>query len=262
MNKELVAFDGVSFRRDGRTILKDIRWEIHEGENWVLLGLNGSGKSTLLSMIPAYTYPTRGEVRVFGKTFGKHNWEHIRRRLGFLSSTLDRFSATMSGQVLKQVILTGRKATARIYDQTTPEEEEKADALIQRFELEHIRGTRFGDMSQGERRRTLIARAFMNEPALMILDEPCAALDLRARERLLRVLDAEVSGGRYPFLYVTHQIEEIIPSITHVAILDGGVITCKGEKREVLTEENLSELYEMDVRVEWEGKRPWIMIKE
>lgn len=261
MKKELVAFEGVNFRRDGRVILKDVHWKIMEGENWALLGLNGSGKSTLLSMIPAYTYPSQGIVRVFGHQFGKYQWDKIRSRIGFLSSTLDLFSSTMGSSYIDEIILSGKRGTARVYEEVTEEDREKARHLVEEFELGHILQTRFRDMSHGEKRRALVARAFMNEPSLMILDEPCASLDLRARERLLKSLNNEVSGNKYPFIYVTHQIEEIIPAISHVAILHRGEILQAGPKHDVIKDTYLSQLYEMDLRVEWEGERPWIIIK-
>jgi len=114
-------------------------------------------------------------------------------------------------------------------------------------------------LSQGEQRKTLLARAFMNEPSLLILDEPCSGLDIRAREMFLKTL--EESKSDIPFIYVTHQIEEIIPSITHVAILDNGEIVSQGNKFEVLTEENLSKLYGIDLKIEWSNNRPWLIVK-
>ena len=90
--EKILSYKNVSFRRDGREILKDINWEIKKGENWALLGLNGSGKSTLLSMIPAYTFATSGEVSVFEKKFGTCVWAEVKEKVGFVSSTLNNFS--------------------------------------------------------------------------------------------------------------------------------------------------------------------------
>ena len=87
--KKILSYKNVSFKRDGREILKNINWEIKEGENWALIGLNGSGKSTLLSMIPAYTFATKGEVSVFDKKFGTCVWAEIKEKVGFVSSTLN-----------------------------------------------------------------------------------------------------------------------------------------------------------------------------
>lgn len=95
MGRELLHYENVCFRRDGRPILDNVNWHIEDGEHWALLGLNGAGKSTLLSMIPAYQIPTTGTLRVFGKEFGKYAWPKIKARLGFVSSALGQFQSTL-----------------------------------------------------------------------------------------------------------------------------------------------------------------------
>lgn len=257
MTETLVRFENINFRRDGNVILKDVSWTIRPGQQWVLLGLNGSGKSTLLSMIPAYTYPTKGKVFVFDKQFGKYQWEKIRRRVGFLSSTLNIFNRTLSSESVKRIILSGRFASFGVYEDPTQADLDRVEGLVEAFELEKIADRPFFPLSEGEKRRTLIARAFMANPDLMILDEPCASLDLRARERLLRTLSKAMHEETFPLIYVTHQIDEILPEITHVAILDQGIIRFQGPKDQVLTDETLTDLYGFPVSIHWQNGRPF-----
>ena len=257
--KEILSYKNVSFRRDGREILKNINWEIKKGENWALLGLNGSGKSTLLSMIPAYTFATSGEVSVFEKKFGTCVWTEVKEKIGFVSSSLNTFSDSLNNQTLNNIVLSGKYNSIGIYQEITQKDREKANNIIKDFKLSHLKLNKYITLSQGEQRKTLLARAFMNEPSLLILDEPCSGLDIRAREIFLKTL--EESKSDIPFIYVTHQIEEIIPSITHVAILDNGEIVSQGNKFEVLTEENLSKLYGIDLKIEWSNNRPWLIVK-
>lgn len=257
--EKILSYKNVSFRRDGREILKDINWEIKKGENWALLGLNGSGKSTLLSMIPAYTFATSGEVSVFEKKFGTCVWAEVKEKVGFVSSSLNTFSDSLNNQTLNNIVLSGKYNSIGIYQEITQKDREKANNIIKDFKLSHLKLNKFGTLSQGEQRKTLLARAFMNSPSLLILDEPCSGLDIRAREIFLKTL--EESKSDIPFIYVTHQIEEIIPSITHVAILDNGEIMSQGNKFEVLTEENLSKLYGIDLKIEWSNNRPWLIVK-
>ena len=257
--KEILSYKNVSFRRDGREILKNINWEIKKGENWALLGLNGSGKSTLLSMIPAYTFATSGEVSVFEKKFGTCVWAEVKEKVGFVSSSLNTFSDSLNNQTLNNIVLSGKYNSIGIYQEITQKDREKANNIIRDFKLSHLKLNKYITLSQGEQRKTLLARAFMNEPSLLILDEPCSGLDIRAREIFLKTL--EESKSDIPFIYVTHQIEEIIPSITHVAILDNGEIVSQGNKFEVLTEENLSKLYGIDLKIEWSNNRPWLIVK-
>ena len=257
--EKILSYKNVSFRRDGREILKNINWEIKKGENWALLGLNGSGKSTLLSMIPAYTFATSGEVSVFEKKFGTCIWAEVKEKVGFVSSSLNTFSDSLNNQTLNNIVLSGKYNSIGIYQEITQKDREKANNIIKDFKLSHLKLNKYITLSQGEQRKTLLARAFMNEPSLLILDEPCSGLDIRAREIFLKTL--EESKSKIPFIYVTHQIEEIIPSITHVAILDNGEIVSQGNKFEVLTEENLSKLYGIDLKIEWSNNRPWLIMK-
>ena len=257
--EKILSYKNVSFRRDGREILKDINWEIKKDENWALLGLNGSGKSTLLSMIPAYTFATSGEVSVFEKKFGTCVWAEVKEKVGFVSSSLNTFSDSLNNQTLNNIVLSGKYNSIGIYQEITQKDREKANNIIKDFKLSHLKLNKYITLSQGEQRKTLLARAFMNEPSLLILDEPCSGLDIRAREIFLKTL--EESKSKIPFIYVTHQIEEIIPSITHVAILDNGEIVSQGNKFEVLTEENLSKLYGIDLKIEWSNDRPWLIVK-
>ena len=257
--EKILSYKNVSFRRDGREILKNINWEIKKDENWALLGLNGSGKSTLLSMIPAYTFATSGEVSVFEKKFGTCVWAEVKEKIGFVSSSLNTFSDSLNNQTLNNIVLSGKYNSIGIYQEITQKDREKANNIIKDFKLSHLKLNKYITLSQGEQRKTLLARAFMNEPSLLILDEPCSGLDIRAREIFLKTL--EESKSKIPFIYVTHQIEEIIPSITHVAILDNGEIVSQGNKFEVLTEENLSKLYGIDLKIEWSNNRPWLIVK-
>jgi len=257
--EKILSYKNVSFRRDGREILKNINWEIKKDENWALLGLNGSGKSTLLSMIPAYTFATSGEVSVFEKKFGTCIWAEVKEKVGFVSSSLNTFSDSLNNQTLNNIVLSGKYNSIGIYQEITQKDREKANNIIKDFKLSHLKLNKYITLSQGEQRKTLLARAFMNEPSLLILDEPCSGLDIRAREIFLKTL--EESKSKIPFIYVTHQIEEIIPSITHVAILDNGEIVSQGNKFEVLTEENLSKLYGIDLKIEWSNNRPWLIVK-
>ena len=257
--EKILSYKNVSFRRDGREILKNINWEIKKGENWALLGLNGSGKSTLLSMIPAYTFATSGEVSVFEKKFGTCIWAEVKEKIGFVSSSLNTFSDSLNNQTLNNIVLSGKYNSIGIYQEITQKDREKANNIIKDFKLSHLKLNKYITLSQGEQRKTLLARAFMNEPSLLILDEPCSGLDIRAREIFLKTL--EESKNKIPFIYVTHQIEEIISSITHVAILDNGEIVSQGNKFEVLTEENLSKLYGIDLKIEWSNNRPWLIVK-
>ena len=140
-------------------------------------------------------------------------------------------------------------------------EEQRCDAVLADMGLQYVQHRQFGLLSTGEQRRALIGRALMTSPDLLILDEPCNGLDVPSREQLLRHLNQRgAQDSPCPFIYVTHQIEEILPTVTHVALLKEGKIFQSGPKREVITDEILSSLYGLSVKVTWVQDRPWLQV--
>lgn len=261
MSSEVLHYEDVKFRRDGREILKGVDWHVEEGENWALLGLNGAGKSTMLSMIPAYQIPTTGLLRVFGHEFGKYAWVKIKNRLGFVSATLGQFQSTLDRQLVENVVISGAFNTIGIYKDVSEDQRKKAIDLMEEFKISYLEGHKFSTLSVGEQRRVLLARAIMADPDLLILDEPCSGLDLPAREQFLRTVENMARDEEKPFIYVSHQIEEIMPSITHVAIIKDGLIVYKGKKQDILTDDILTDVFGIDVSVVWEKDRPWVIVK-
>lgn len=260
--KEILNFKNISFTRNRRKILDRINWNINSGEHWALIGLNGTGKSTLLNMIPAYSFPSSGELTVFGNLFGNCVWANVREKLGFVSSSLSNFSNILNIQSVENIIISGKFSSIGIYEKVNDNDINLANKLIEEFGISYLTDKNYKNFSQGEKMKVLLARAFMNNPKLLILDEPCTGLDLKSREHFLNLLRNTTKKTTAPFIYVTHQLDEIIPEITHVAILgkDGNMIAT-GKKEEVLTEKNLSTLYEVDVKLIWEQGRPWVIVK-
>ena len=261
MGRELLHYENVCFRRDGRPILDNVNWHIEEGEHWALLGLNGAGKSTLLSMIPAYQIPTTGTLRVFGKKFGKYAWPKIKSKLGFVSSALGQFQSTLDKQVVEDIVISGAFSSIGIYQEVAPEVHQRGIELLSEFGLGYLEGHRFHILSAGEQRRVLLARSIMANPELLILDEPCSGLDLPAREQFLRTVSTLAAEQQTPIIYVSHQIEEILPFITHVAILREGKMVHEGPKHEILTDDILSDVFGLSVQVVWKDDRPWVMVR-
>ncbi|MGG1558028.1 ABC transporter ATP-binding protein [Geobacillus thermoleovorans] len=257
----IIRMRDVSWARGERTILRDINWEVKEGEQWAILGLNGSGKTSLLNIVTGYQYPTRGEVEVLGYRFGQASLPELRRHIGFVSSALlDQFHDTLQTETVEDVIISGKFATIGLYDAVTSEDRDQAEALMESFRLQAVKGKRYATLSQGEKRKTLIARALMADPALLILDEPTVGLDLWAREQMLSLI-APIAARPCHVLYVTHYIEEIVEPITHVLLLRDGRVAAAGRKEDVLTDERLSEAFQLNIRVHWEDGRPWVSVR-
>lgn len=259
--KEVVSLKDVSFKRGDKEILQGIDWTIQQAEHWGILGLNGSGKTSLLNIVSGYHFPSSGEVKVLGNLFGKTNLPELRKDIGFVSSSLDRFADFFNNEKVERVIVSGKFASFGIYEQVVPADWEKADLLLESLRLTYLKGKPYHLLSEGEKRRVLIARALMSDPKMLILDEPCSGLDVLSREQFLGVLE-EVVQNKCHIIYVTHHIEELVKEITHVLLLKDGKIVSKGPKKEVLKPEWLSETYQVPVTVRWEQDRPLLAVQE
>ncbi|WP_153723303.1 ABC transporter ATP-binding protein [Sporosarcina cascadiensis] len=258
---KVITFEDVSWRRKDQDILSEINWEVKKNEHWCILGLNGSGKTSLLNIVTGYNYPTTGNVSVLGLEFGRTNLPELRKRIGYVSSSFDKFATILERETVKEVIVSGKFASFGLYEKVADTDWEKADVLLSTLRLSYLKGRMFNTLSQGEKRRVLIARALMSNPEILIFDEPCTGLDVYSREEVLDLMN-KINEKNCHLLYVTHHIEEITDIISHVLLIRDGKIVASGPKKEVLTDELLSEAYKMPVAIHWEENRPWLTIKK
>jgi iron complex transport system ATP-binding protein len=238
----------VDFVRSGRYLLAGITLTVERGEHWVLIGPNGAGKSTLLKLLGAHAHPTSGTVRVLGRQLGRVDMRELRTHIGHV----DPRHPLEWPLTVHDVVLTGATNTVALQQRwaATPDQRAEADALIDLLGMTPLRDAKWQTLSSGERGRTLIARALMPEPALLLLDEPATGLDLAAREQLLSGLDGLRS--QYPELasvLVTHHIEEIPASTTHAVLLREGRVVAQGPVDDVITSEHISATFDHPVRI-------------
>lgn len=257
--ENIIDVDGVTWRREGQEILKDIHWKVKKGEHWAVLGLNGSGKTSILNIITGYHYPTSGRVNVLGTEFGKASLPEMRKKIGYVSNALDKFSGTLNKETMENIILSGKFSSFGIYQEVSKGDRERAQEISSRLRLDYLKGKTYRVLSQGEKRRALIGRAMMAAPKLLILDEPCTGLDVLSREDVLSIT-RQIDEMNCHMIYVTHHIEEITDIITHVLLVKDGMVVAGGPKREVLTSELLSRTYKIPVKIHWENDRPWMSI--
>lgn len=232
---ELVHLHNVSLWRNSVTILKDINLSINNGQQWVVLGPNGSGKSFLMHIIATLVYPSSGEVVIAGKKLGEVNVWDVRKHVGLVSDYL-QYSYPPATKTL-EVVASGFYSSLGVYQELSPTILQKAEPILKTLGLLHYADTPFGKLSYGEQKRVLIGRALVYDPAILILDEPCNGLDVRAREEFLERLSELVAGGTH-IIYVTHHIDEIMPWINRVMLLSEGQCVYAGD-RAVLEDEAL-----------------------
>ena len=249
----------VSYLNGNRDILHDISWSVRRGENWAIIGLNGSGKTTLLSMVSGYVWPSRGEISVLGKRFGSYDIRELRKKIGWVSSSLqEKF---YRDETAVEIVLSGKSATIGLYERPKSRDAERAMMLLSELKCEHTAGQPYRTLSQGEKQKVLIARGLISSPRVLILDEPCAGLDIISREHLLSLIENIGAQESAPtMLYVTHRVEEILPVFGHALLLRRGVVHSQGMSGEVLTKRNLSDFFEMTVDVRRRKGRIWLRI--
>ncbi|MFA9458510.1 ABC transporter ATP-binding protein [Halalkalibacter sp. AB-rgal2] len=262
MSETIVSLEKVSWRQEGRIILDEITWRVQRNQHWVILGLNGSGKTSLLNMITGYLWPSKGNVCVLGHEYGKVNIPELRKSIGWVSSALDQQVANRLDDVL-DVVISGKYASIGLYEKSSMEDKLKASDIVETLGISHLQNSYFYKLSQGEKRRVLIGRALMANPDILILDEPCNGLDLYAKEQFLFMLKQFAGDKGGPtIIYVTHHIEEMISAFTHVLLLRDGKVVAAGEKRDVLTKETLTKVYNLSVDITWKHDRPWLHVSE
>ena len=239
----------------GKHVLDDISLEIREGEHTAILGPNGSGKSSLLKLITREYYPLArdgGDPAV--TIFGRDRWDvfELRSLLGIVSADLYH-AFTTSGHGRRRgldVAISGFFASHGLFPHhdVTDEMRQRAAEALALMGAAHLAERPVAELSTGEARRLLIARALVPDPRALILDEPTAGLDLLAMHRFLETLGRVAQRGK-TLILVTHHVEEILPEIERVILLKDGQIFLAGPKREILTSRHLSELFETPVRI-------------
>lgn len=257
--EKVIHMENVSWICDGRHILRNINWEVNPGEHWAIIGLNGSGKTTLLNMINGYLWPSTGQISVLGRRFGDCDVRELRKSIGLVSSSLQEKLYTT--ETVEEIILSGRFATIGLYDRPDRKNIKQARSIMEQLGCASLSKQLYGTLSQGEKQRVLIARALMSFPEILILDEPCTALDIFAREQLLSNLEhIDRMDSKPTLIYVSHHIEEIVPIISHALLLRHGKIHSSGKTGDVLTRSNLSDFFGKPVDIAWHNKRAWIKV--
>ncbi|MCS5719942.1 ATP-binding cassette domain-containing protein [Herbiconiux sp. CPCC 205763] len=245
----VLEFRDVRFVRRGRVILDAIDFAVRPGEHWALIGPNGAGKSTMLSLGGALQHPTSGEVFVLGHRIGRVELQQLRRSIGHVNPRHPLTSAL----TIREVVLTGITGTIELVPrwEPTPAEFARANDYVHLLGLDGKAEEAWTTLSQGERGRTLIARALMTDPELLLLDEPSTGLDVAAREQLLDTVDrVRIAHPALASVLVTHHLEELPRSTTHAMLLADGRITSIGRATDVLTTANITACFAHPIEIE------------
>ncbi|GHF47993.1 iron complex transport system ATP-binding protein [Amycolatopsis bartoniae] len=251
----VVRMSGVGVRRGGSDLLAGLDWAVELDERWVVLGPNGAGKTTLLRLAAAELHPTTGTVDLLGERIGKVSVFELRPRIGFTSAALA--NRVPGDELVRDVVVSaGYSVLGRWREEYENLDMDRALELLGTLGVTHLADRTFGTLSEGERKRVLIARALMTDPEMLLLDEPAAGLDLGGREDLVARLSTLAMDPDAPAtVLVTHHVEEIPPGFTHALLLRDGHAVVAGLIEDVLTAENLSKTFDQDLLLERSGDR-------
>ena len=246
----LIDFRGVMLRRGGRLLVGPVDWQVELDERWVVIGPNGAGKTSLLRIAAAMEYPSGGTATVLGERLGRVDMAELRQRVGLSSSALAE-RVPDSELVRDLVVSAGYAVLGRWRERYDDVDYDRAVDTLESVGAEHLTDRTYGTLSEGERKRVLIARALMTDPELLLLDEPAAGLDLGGREELVaRLSDLAADPDSPALVLVTHHVEEIPPGFSHCLILSEGQVVAAGLLNDVMTAENLSTAFGQSIAVD------------
>jgi len=246
----LIHFENVTIKRGERSVLDRIDLSIAQGEHVAILGPNGSGKSTLIKVISRELYPILKEEPWSLRILGRDRWHlfELRNHLGLVSNDwMQMCTRDFSGF---DIVLSGFFGSIGIWPNhhVTEEMDRKAREVMRLLEIERLAERCTNEMSSGEARRILIARALVHDPQALVLDEPTTSLDLHATYELREIFRKLAAKG-ISLIMVTHHLPDIIPEISRVILIRNGRIFCDGPKELVIESGTLSRLFEIPVEV-------------
>lgn len=240
----------VTFVRDGRTIIAPLDWTVRRDERWLVLGANGSGKTSLVRMCAMYEHPSSGRIEVLGEQLGRTDVRLLRQRIGYMS-------AAMAAQIRPDLTCADVVKTARYaalepwWHRYDDQDETRARECLEQMGVGRFADRMLASLSSGEQQRVLLARTLMNDPGLVLLDEPSARLDLGGREQLVGALTELTTNPRSaPLVLVTHHLDEVPPGMTHALLLRDGDVVAKGPIDRALTARTLSDCFGLPLTLE------------
>ncbi len=246
----LIDFAKVTLRRSGRLLVGPVTWSVELDERWVVIGPNGAGKTSLLRIAAAMEHPSSGTAYVLGERLGRVDMSELRARVGLSSAALAQ--RVPDDEIVRDLVVSaGYAVLGRWREQYDEIDYEQALDMLESVGAEHLAERTYGTLSEGERKRVLIARSLMTDPELLLLDEPAAGLDLGGREELVaRLSDLAMDPDAPAMVLVTHHVEEIPPGFSHCLILSEGKVVDSGLLSDVLTAENLSTAFGQSIALD------------
>lgn len=246
----LIEFKNITVvKGDNKKVLDSVYLTINEGEDVAILGPNGAGKSSLIKTITREYYPLPAKNDYSFKIWGRDVWNifDLRFLLGIVSNDL-QYACTRNITGMEEV-LSGFFGSIGLYkERVTPKMKNKANEVIDFLEISHLKNRNMNEMSSGEARRFIIARALVHDPKALILDEPTTSLDLHSFYKFTKIL-RKIAASGVSIILVTQNLQDIIPEVKRVILMKSGRFVSDGSKEKIISRKNISKLFEVPVEI-------------
>ncbi|WP_198304423.1 ABC transporter ATP-binding protein [Arcobacter vandammei] len=256
----IIDFENIDVGYDENIILHDINLKIKEKEHFAILGANGSGKSTLMKLIQSQIHPRHTKEfkkEIFGKS--RYSIFDLRKELGVITNDLHNYFEKEGGYLTGfEVVLSGHYSSIGIFTHQdfTKEQVEKALEVMKFLEILDLKDKKVASMSTGQLRKCIVGRALIHDPKAFVLDEPTVGLDIKAQINFIKMLKKLSLNST--IILVTHHLEEIFSEIKNIALIHNNTIFKIGKKEDILTSENLSEIFDTKLKIKENNDRYFI----
>lgn len=260
MKKNIIEFENIQVGYDSKLVLKNVNITIKQGEHWAILGANGSGKSTLMKLIQSEIHPRRDfpfKKEILGESHS--SIFELKKKLGIITNDIhNHFYTAGSFMTGYEVVLSGFYSSIGVFKHQdfTQEQHQKTDETLAYLDILKLKDKKVKTMSTGELRKCIMARALIHDPIAFVLDEPTVGLDIKAQIDFIEMLKRV--SLKSSINLVTHHLEEIFSGITNIALIANNTIFKSGKKEEILTSENLSDIFGMPLHIKEKNNRYFI----
>lgn len=244
-----ISLEDVSYKSGRVFLCRNITWHFLQGQHWVLFGENGSGKTTLLSLIGGYHSASSGSILLDGESYSENLLPKIKKNIALVSSSF--FNNYYKNETLLEIVLSGGEPSLGLPEKIIPEKVIRAKHLLASLGLKNRYSHPFKYLSKGQQQCVLIARALINKPKLLLLDEIYAGLDIVVKKNVAQSLKIICEKENISTIMVTHDMRDITDKYTHAFLLKNGKMFTSGTLKETMTSTLLSNYFQCPVIATW-----------